>query len=128
MKKYLSLLLISLFSISLFAQTKVDAKKIGKTLETNKDAVATFSCEVDITGIMVTGNKVVIPSIVSKKLKLEAAFETELLKERIAASKTTVHEVTFTPKDIKARIYTVTGIKGIETVKQYKDRLPESNR
>ena len=128
MKKYLSLLLISLFSISLFAQTKVDAKKIGKTLETNKDAVATFSCEVDITGIMVTGNKVVIPSIVSKKLKLEAAFETELLKERIAASKTTVHEVTFTPKDIKARIYTVTGIKGIETVKQYKDRLAEEAR
>ena len=128
MKKYLSLLLISLFSISLFAQTKVDAKKIGKTLESNKDAAATFSCEVDITGITATENKVVIPSIVSKKLKLEAAFETELLKERIAASKTTVHEVTFTPKDIKARIYTVTGIKGIETVKQYKDRLAEEAR
>ena len=51
-----------------------------------------------------------------------------MLKERIAASKTTVHEVTFTPKDIKARIYTVTGIKGIETVKQYKDRLAEEAR
>ena len=31
MKKYFTLLLISLLSISLFAQTKVDAKKIGKT-------------------------------------------------------------------------------------------------
>ena len=128
MKKYLSLLLISLFSISLFAQTKVDAKKIGKTLESNKDAAATFSCEVDITDITVTGNKIVIPSIVSKKLKLEAAFKTELLKERIAASKTTVHEVTFTPKDIKAKVYAVTKIDGIETVKQYKDRLAEEAR
>ena len=42
MKKYLSLLLISLFSISLFAHTKIDAKKIGKTLESNKDSAATF--------------------------------------------------------------------------------------
>ena len=38
MKKYLSLLLLSLVSVSLFAQTKVDAKKLGKELEKNKDA------------------------------------------------------------------------------------------
>ncbi len=42
MKKYLLLLLLSLFSISLFAQTNVAEEKLGKTLEKNKDLNAIF--------------------------------------------------------------------------------------
>ena len=61
MKKYITLLLISLFSISLFAQTNVAEEKLGKTLERNKDLNAVFVSEVDLSQMTVSGEEIKLP-------------------------------------------------------------------
>ena len=60
MKKNISLLLTAFISFSLFAQTKVDAKKIGKTLDSNKDAAAVFICDMSLSGMKVTDDGLVL--------------------------------------------------------------------
>lgn len=48
MKKYITLLLATLFSVSLFAQTVVAEKKLGKELEKNTEQTAVFVSEMDL--------------------------------------------------------------------------------
>ena len=66
MKKNISLLLTAFISFSLFAQTKVDAKKIGKTLDSNKDAAAVFICDMSLSGMKVTDDGTVTLSVFAK--------------------------------------------------------------
>ena len=129
MKKYLSLLLISLFSLSLFAQTKVDAKKIGKTLEKNKDASAVFVSEIDL-GVMTVSESgsVTIPLFAKNKIKVVSAMDMTSIKERIVYAKKNVFEVTFQTQDVPSHTYGITAIKGIESAEEYNRRLEEEAR
>ena len=102
MKKYLSLLLISLFSISLFAQTKVDAKKIGKTLEKNKDATAVFTCDMSLSGMKVANDGTVILSAFAKnKVKIVSGMDMTNIAERLNYANKKTYLVTFETTDLK---------------------------
>ena len=128
MKKYLSLLLISLFSISLFAQTKVDAKKIGKTLEKNKDATAVFTCDMSLSEMKVANDgNVILPALAKNKVKIVSGMDMTNIVERVSyANKKLV--TTFTVKDLASKTYAITNIAGIETVAQYKERYLEEQK
>lgn len=129
MKKYLSLLLISLFSFSLFAQTKVDVKKIGKTLEKNKDASAVFVSEIDLSRMTVSeSGTVTIPLFAKNKIKVVSAMDMTSIKERIVYAKKKALPVTFAVKDLTTLTYEITAIDGIETVSQYQERYMEEQK
>ena len=129
MKKYLSLLLISLFSISLFAQTKVDAKKIGKTLESNKDATAVFVSEIDLSKMQITeSGTVTIPLLAKSKIKIVSGMDMTEIKSRLSYSKLKKWNTTFEVKDLASKTYAITNIAGIETVAQYKERWLEEQK
>ena len=129
MKKYLSLLLISLFSISLFAQTKVDAKKIGKTLEKNKDATAVFVSEIDLSKIQITeSGTVTIPLLAKSKIKIVSGMDMTGIKSRLSYSKLKKWNTTFEVKDLASKTYAITNIAGIATVAEYKERWLEEQK
>ena len=129
MKKYLSLLLISLFSISLFAQTKVDAKKIGKTLEKNKDATAVFTCDMSLSGMKVANDGTVILSALAKnKVKIVSGMDMTNIAERLNYANKVTYLVTFETNDLSSKSYSITKIDGIETLEQYKERLVQEEK
>ena len=129
MKKYLSLLLISLFSISLFAQTKVDAKKIGKTLESNKDATAVFVSEIDLSKMQITeSGTVTIPLFAKSKIKIVSGMDMTGISSRLTYSNLKKWNTTFEVKDLSSKTYAITNITGIETVAQYKERYLEEQK
>ncbi len=129
MKKYLSLLLISLFSISLFAQTKVDAKKIGKTLEKNKDATAVFTCDMSLSGMKVENDGTVILSALAKnKVKIVSGMDMTNIAERVAYANKKTYMVTFETVNVDDKKYSVVAIGGIETVAEYKERWLEEQK
>ena len=129
MKKYITLLLISLFSISLFAQTKVDAKKIGKTLEKNKDATAVFTCDMSLSGMKVANDGTVILSALAKnKVKIVSGMEMTNIAERLNYANKVTYLVTFETNDLSSKSYSITKIDGIETLEQYKERLVQEEK
>ncbi len=129
MKKYLSLLFISLFSLSLFAQTKVAGNKLGKTLEKNNDASAVFVSEIDLSRMTVSENgTVTIPLFAKKKIKVVSAMDMTSIKERIAYAKKKALPVTFAVKDLTTLTYEIAAIDGIETVSQYQERYLEEQK
>ena len=129
MKKYLSLLFISLFSLSLFAQTKVAGNKLGKTLEKNNDASAVFVSEIDLSRMTVSENgTVTIPLFAKNKIKVVSAMDMTSIKERIAYAKKKALPVTFAVKDLTTLTYEITAIDGIETVSQYQERYLEEQK
>ncbi|MDD7611960.1 MAG: SUMF1/EgtB/PvdO family nonheme iron enzyme [Spirochaetales bacterium] len=129
MKKYLSLILISLFSISLFAQTKVDAKKIGKTLESNKDATAVFTCDMSLSGMKVANDGTVILSALAKnKVKIVSGMDMTNIAERVAYANKKTYMVTFETVNVDDKKYSVVAIGGIETVAEYKERWLEEQK
>ena len=130
MKKYITLLLISLFSISLFAQTKVAEEKLGKTLEKNKDLNAVFVSEVDLSQMTVSGEEIKLPLFKKNKLQIVSEIDLINIKERISYAKKSLFKVTFLPKDLsqKIKVYTLTEIEGIETVDEYNARIEEEAR
>ncbi len=130
MKKYITLLLISLFSISLFAQTKVAEEKLGKTLEKNKDLNAVFVSEVDLSQMTVSGEEIKFPLFGKNKLQIVSGIDLINIKERISYAKKSLFKVTFLPKDLsqKIKVYTLTEIEGIETVDEYNARIEEEAR
>lgn len=129
MKKYLSLLLISLFSISLFAQTKVDAKKIGKTLESNKDATAVFVSEIDLSKMQITeSGTVTIPLLAKSKIKIVSGMDMTGISSRLTYSNLKKWNTTFEVKDLASKTYAITNIAGIETVAEYKERWLEEQK
>lgn len=129
MKKYITLLLISLFSISLFAQTKVDAKKIGKTLEKNKDATAVFTCDMSLSGMKVANDGTVILSALAKnKVKIISGMDMTNIAERLNYANKVTYLVTFETNDLSSKSYSITKIDGIETLEQYKERLVQEEK
>ena len=129
MKKYITLLLISLFSISLFAQTKVDAKKIGKTLEKNKDATAVFTCDMSLSGMKVENDGTVILSALAKnKVKIVSGMDMTNIAERLNYANKVTYLVTFETNDLSSKSYSITKIDGIETLEQYKERLVQEEK
>ena len=130
MKKYITLLLISLFSISLFAQTNVAEEKLGKTLERNKDLNAVFVSEVDLSQMTVSGEEIKLPLFKKNKLQIVSGIDLINIKERISYAKKSLFKVTFLPKDLsqKRKVYTLTEIEGIETVDEYNARIEEETR
>ena len=128
MKKYITLLLISLFSISLFAQTKVDAKKIGKTLEKNKDATAVFTCDMSLSGMKVENDGTVILSALAKnKVKIVSGMVMTNIAERLNYANKATYPVTFETKDLPSKTYSLVKIDGIESVLEYGKRTRSEN-
>ena len=99
MKKYITLLLISLFSISLFAQTNVAEEKLGKTLEKNKDLNAVFVSEINLLQMTVSGEEIKLPLFKKNKLQIVSGIDLTNIKERIFYAKKSSFKVTFLPKD-----------------------------
>ena len=109
---------------SAFAQTKVDAKKLGKTLEKNKDSSAVFVSEIDLRKMTVSDSgAVTIPLIAKSKISIVSGMDMTSIKERIAYTKKSKLAVTFETKGLKPNTYTITKIDGIETVEEYNARL-----
>ena len=124
MKKYLSILLISLFSISLFAQTKVvDASKLVSTLEKNKKTTIVFTSSVNLKGISIKSDgSLSIPSLASEKIKFIAGIEIESLQERLSYKNLSSYNIEIVLKDVATKTYEITKIDGIESVSQYEKR------
>ncbi|MDD5810812.1 MAG: hypothetical protein PUD17_01810 [Treponema sp.] len=67
MKKFISLLFTAFISFSLFAQTTVAEKKLGKTLEKNIDAAAVFVSEIDLSKMQIAESGTITIPLLAKK-------------------------------------------------------------
>ena len=131
MKKHIAILLISLFSVSLFAQTKVVAKKLGKTLESNKTLDAEFEVDLAFSEFTVNADgSVTLPLLAKNKVKIVSGMDMTDLGERVKYSKKTSATVTFKAQDSsgKIKVYSLTKISGIETYAEYSARVAEEVR
>ena len=128
MKKIATLFIALLISMPFFAQTKVDAKKLSKALDSNKDAGAVFESEISLEGINVAPDgTVTIPFFTKTKSKFVSGMDMTNIVERVSyANKNLV--TTFTVKDLASKTYAITNIAGIETVAQYKERYIEEQK
>ena len=112
-----------------FAQTNVAEKKLGKTLEKNKDASAVFVSEIDLSQLSVSDNgTVTLPLFAKNKLSIVSGMDMTNIKERISFANKKVFITTFTTKDLDSKTYAITKIDGIETVSQYKERYIEEQK
>ena len=126
MKKKLFLIVALVVCVlgSAFAQTKVDSKKLGKTLEKNKDSSAVFVSEIDLSEMTVSDSgAVTIPIFAKSKISVVSGMDMTNIKERIAYTKKSKLAVTFETKGLKPKTYAITKIDGIETVEEYNARL-----
>lgn len=131
MKKHIAILLISLFSLSLFAQTKVDAKKLGKTLESNKTLDAEFEVDLAFSEFTVNADgTVTLPLLAKNKVKIVSGMDMTDLGERVKYSKKTSATVTFKAQGAsgKIKVYSLTKISGVETYAEYSARIAEEAR
>lgn len=128
MKRYVTILCALMISVNLFGQTKVDAKKISKTLDSNKDAGAVFESEISLEGIKVTAEGTVkIPFLAKSKSKFVSGMDMTNISERVSYVNKPLL-TTFEVKDLAAKTYAITKIDGIETVELYKARLLEEQK
>ena len=85
MRKLIAVLVAALISVSLFAQTNVAEKKLGKTLEKNKDATAVFVSEIDLSQLSVSDNgTVTLPLFSKNKISIVSGMDMTNIKERIS--------------------------------------------
>ncbi|MBQ3980469.1 MAG: hypothetical protein II631_00280, partial [Treponema sp.] len=99
---------------SAFAQTKVDSKKLGKTLEKNKDSSAVFVSEIDLSEMTVSDSGAfTIPIFAKSKISVVSGMDMTNIKERIAYTKKSQFSVTFETKSLKPKTYAITKIDGI---------------
>lgn len=128
MKKIATLFIALLISMPFFAQTKVDAKKLSKALDSNKDAGAVFESEISLKGMNVAPDgTVTIPFFTKTKSRFVSGMDMTNIVERVSyANKNLV--TTFTVKDLASKTYAITNIAGIETVAQYKERYLEEQK
>lgn len=123
MRKLIAVLVAALISVSLFAQTNVAEKKLGKTLEKNKDATAVFVSEIDLSQLSVSDNgTVTLPLFSKNKISIVSGMDMTNIKERISFANKKSFITTFATKDLDSNTYAITKIDGIETVTQYKER------
>ena len=129
MRKLITVLLVALISVSLFAQTNVAEKKLGKTLEKNKDATAVFVSEIDLSGMNISANgTITLPLFAKNKLSIVSGMDMTNIKERISFANKKAFITTFATKDLDSKTYAITKIDGIETVSQYKERYIEEQK
>ena len=129
MRKLIAVLVAALISVSLFAQTNVAEKKLGKTLEKNKDATAVFVSEIDLSQLSVSDNgTVTLPLFSKNKISIVSGMDMTNIKERISFANKKSFITTFATKDLDSNTYAITKIDGIETVSQYKERYIEEQK
>ncbi|MBR4322533.1 leucine-rich repeat protein [Treponema sp.] len=129
MRKIIAFLLSALLTVSLFAQTTVAEKKLGKTLEKNKEASAVFVSEIDLSGLSVSENGIItLPLFAKNKISVVSGMDMTNIKERIDYTKKLKLATTFETKDLDSKTYAITKIDGIESVAQYKERFIEEQK
>ena len=129
MKKLISLLFTAFISFSLFAQTTVAEKKLGKTLEKNIDAAAVFVSEIDLSKMQIAeSGTITIPLLAKSKIKIVSGMDMTGISSRLTYSNLKKWNTTFEVKDLASKIYAITNIAGIETVAQYKERKIEEQK
>ena len=129
MKKLISLLFTAFISFSLFAQTTVAEKKLGKTLEKNIDAAAVFVSEIDLSKMQIAeSGTVTIPLLAKSKIKIVSGMDMTGISSRLTYSNLKKWNTTFEVKDLSSKTYAITNITGIETVAQYKERYLEEQK
>ena len=129
MRKIISLLITTLISFSLFAQTTVAEKKLGKTLEKNIDAAAVFVSEIDLSKMQIAeSGTITIPLLAKSKIKIVSGMDMTGISSRLTYSNLKKWNTTFEVKDLASKIYAITNIAGIETVAQYKERKIEEQK
>jgi len=129
MRKLIAVLVAALISVSLFAQTNVAEKKLGKTLEKNKDASAVFVSEIDLSQLSVLDNgTITLPLFSKNKISIVSGMDMTNIKERISFANKKAFITTFATKDLDSKTYAITKIDGIETVSQYKERYIEEQK
>ncbi|MCI5697210.1 MAG: SUMF1/EgtB/PvdO family nonheme iron enzyme [Spirochaetia bacterium] len=129
MKKLISLLFTAFISFSLFAQTAVADKNLGKTLEKNKDAAAVFVSEIDLSKMqIIESGTVTIPLLAKSKIKIVSGMDMTGISSRLTYSNLKKWNTTFEVKDLDSKTYAITNIAGIETIAQYKERKIEEQK
>ncbi|MEE3409919.1 MAG: formylglycine-generating enzyme family protein [Treponema sp.] len=124
MKKLIALFAALLLAGTAFAQTKVDAKKLAKALESNKDSSAVFVSELDLSKIEVADDgKISLPLFAKSKASLVAGMDMTNINERVAFANKKSFTVTFEAKDIASKTYAITNIDGIENAVECAARL-----
>ena len=124
MKKIATLFIALLISMPFFAQTKVNAKKLSKALDSNKDAGAVFESEISLEGMNVAPDgTVTIPFFTKTKSKFVSGMDMTNIAERVSYANKDIYIVTFKTISLAPKIYSISGIDGVETVEQYKERL-----
>ena len=100
MRKIVFAVIAAMAMAAAFAQTSVAEKKLGKTLEKNKDASAVFVSEIDLRQMTVAADgRVTIPLLAKNKIVIVSEMDMTSIAERIAASKKSKLTATFTTKD-----------------------------
>lgn len=129
-KKLSTVVLFIFFSFTAFSQTKkVAEKKLVKTLENNKKTDVVFSSEIDLTGLKIQKNNLImLPLFSQSKIFLYADFDINFINERINHTEKRIFNVKIKPKDIKQKTYRLTDIEGIESVSEYKNRLEKERK
>ena len=118
MRKMMFAVIAALAMAAAFAQTSVAEKKLGKTLEKNKDASAVFVSEIDMRGIKVAADgRVTIPLLAKNKIVIVSGMDMTSIAERIAASKKSKLTATFKTINTKTKTYALTNIAGIAGAK-----------
>ena len=124
MRKIFTTIVIAIFSFATFAQTTVSEKKLGKTLEKNKDSSAVFVSEIDLSQLSVADSgTVTLPLFAKNKISVVSEMDMTNIKERISFATKKKFTTTFETKNLGSKTYAVTRIDGIETVTQYKERI-----
>ena len=124
MKKIITILAAFLLATATFAQTNVAEKKLGKTLEKNKDASAVFVSEIDLSKMTVAENgNITLPLFEKNKISVVSGMDMTNIKERIANAGRSNFSVTFETKSLKPNSYAITKIDGLESASEYKARF-----
>lgn len=124
MKKLIALFAALLLAGASFAQTKVDAKKLAKALESNKDSSAVFVSELDLSGMKLADDgEISLPLFAKSKASLVAGMDMTNINERVAFANKKSFTVTFEAKDIASKTYAITNIDGIENAVECAARL-----
>lgn len=125
-KKIILAVMLAVFTSFIYAQTKVDSAKLGKTLEKNKDANAVFVSSIKAADMKLKNDgTIIIYPVVKNKIKLVSNIDMSNIQERLKYANKLSYTVTFIVKDISSKTYAIAKIEGIETLEQYNIRIAE---
>ena len=125
-KKIILTVMLAVFTSFIYAQTKVDSAKLGKTLEKNKDANAVFVSSIKAADMELKNDgTIIIYPVVKNKIKVVSNIDMSNIQERLKYANKPSYAVTFIVKDISSKTYAIAKIEGIETLEQYNIRIAE---